>query len=284
MGSDKKGKLTGNGNTIIHFVANVDSTETALTGGHQSRMNLIDEWPDQVNTELKVPTTLNYENGNIRWGFELDAVEKKYEWFKLEQNPNISKHELTRSYPKTTIPPRDAAHVEKLITDYLSLLRKHVEARIKATFDGLEALFRDISWEYIITVPALWPEIAQNTTLKCAGGAGMASSCDVRIITEPEAAGIYALDTMSREINLAVDDTFVICDAGGGTVDLISYTITALGKTPQLAESAPGNGGLCGSTFLDREFDEWLRNRFLGFGCQVQISHSGLAWTGVGNV
>jgi len=27
-------------------------------------------------------------------------------------------------------------------------------------------------------------------------------------------------------------------------------------------ESAPGKGGLCGSTFLDRRFDRWLRDKF----------------------
>lgn len=71
-------------------------------------------------------------------------------------------------------------------------------------------------WEYIITVPAVWPEAAQNTTRRCAENAGMASTRPVQIITEPEAAGIYALEHMSQEIGLSEGDTFVICDAGGG--------------------------------------------------------------------
>jgi hypothetical protein len=32
-----------------------------------------------------------------------------------------------------------------------------------------------------------------------------------------------------------------------------------------LEESAPGNGALCGSTFLDRQFDDWIRRKFSGF-------------------
>lgn len=48
------------------------------------------------------------------------------------------------------------------------------------------------------------------------------------------------------------------------TVDLISYTITSLSPT-RLEESAPGNGELCGSTFLDRRFDQWLSQKFSGF-------------------
>ena len=49
------------------------------------------------------------------------------------------------------------------------------------------------------------------------------------------------------------------------TVDLISYTITSLKPVTRLDESAAGSGGLCGSTFLDRQFDEWLRRKFFGF-------------------
>lgn len=106
--------------------------------------------------------------------------------------------------------------MEELITGYLRPLRQHAEDRIKASFAGLEPLLRGTVWEYIITVPALWPEKAKNTTMRCAKKAGMAPTTPVRIISEPEAAGIYALDTMIRDVDLSIGDTFVICDAGGG--------------------------------------------------------------------
>jgi hypothetical protein len=38
-----------------------------------------------------------------------------------------------------------------------------------------------------------------------------------------------------------VGDAFVICDAGGGTVDLISYEVTALDPL-ELKELIPGTG------------------------------------------
>lgn len=165
--------------------------------------------------------TLQYDDDNgdpSRWGFqtELDPSESKYQWFKLELDPKL-KRSLGRKYPKTTIPPRDEAHVEKLITNYLEQLRKHAESRIKASFAGSnESLLVGIPWAYIITVPAVWPEAAQNATRRYAEMAGMASMEPVQIITEPEAAGIYALEIMSREMGLSVGDTFIICDAGGG--------------------------------------------------------------------
>jgi hypothetical protein len=50
----------------------------------------------------------------------------------------------------------------------------------------------------------------------------------------------------------------VLCDAGGGTVDLISYTIIELYPVLRIEEAAPGSGGLCGSTFLNHRFAEYL--------------------------
>ena len=41
---------------------------------------------------------------------------------------------------------------------------------------------------------------------------------------------------------LKVGDAFVLCDAGGGTVDLISYEITKLDPTLELRELVPGTG------------------------------------------
>ena len=48
------------------------------------------------------------------------------------------------------------------------------------------------------------------------------------------------------------------------TVDLISYTVQSLDPILQLEEAAPGSGGACGSTFLDRIFAKMLNDKFKG--------------------
>ena len=60
---------------------------------------------------------------------------------------------------------------------------------------------------------------------------------------------------------MAVDDTIVVCDAGGGTVDLISYTITRLNPILQVREAAGGTGGMCGSAFLNQGFRKFLKEK-----------------------
>jgi hypothetical protein len=42
---------------------------------------------------------------------------------------------------------------------------------------------------------------------------------------------------------------------------LISYTITALYPILKVKEAAAGTGGLCGSTFLNRRFGEFLTSK-----------------------
>jgi len=68
-------------------------------------------------------------------------------------------------------------------------------------------------------VPAVWSDAAQAKTRKCAESAGMGSGSTLHMISEPEAAAIYALDRIDKH-DLHIGDTFVVCDAGGGTVDL----------------------------------------------------------------
>lgn len=119
--------------------------------------------------------------------------------------------------------PENDQQVRDLITEYLKHFREHVEKSIKESLElgggRQDLLLRDIRWEYIITVPAMWPESAQNITERCAREAGMAPHRPVQIIAEPEAAGIYALDHMNQELEMKARDTFVICDAGGGYVE-----------------------------------------------------------------
>lgn len=82
----------------------------------------------------------------------------------------------------------------------------------------------------------------------------------IRLISEPEAAAVYTLRAIQPN-SLSVGDHFVVCDAGGGTVDLISYEITEMAPALLVEESSIGTGGLCGSVFLNYAFEDHCRRR-----------------------
>ncbi|KAL9130078.1 MAG: hypothetical protein Q9217_001637 [Psora testacea] len=223
---------------------------------------IIIQWPDSTTGGLegvssdKVPTELRYEQDQVRWGFQVDDFGLRHQWFKLDLDPMHCRgiSDLSRQYPdQHALPPGYSATSEKLCTDYLSSLRTHTEEVLKHKLPA--SIIKSTPIEYIITVPAVWSDTAQAKTRSCAFNAGMGK--DLQIISEPEAAAIYALHAMDPH-SIQIGDTFVLCDAGGGTVDLISYTVSELKPILKVQEAASGAGRLCGSTFLNRIFSTFL--------------------------
>ena len=205
---------------------------------------------------MTINSELRYEGEECKWGFQVDDYGLRHQWFKLDLDPSQSRgiSDLSRQYPdQHALPPGYNASAEKLCTDYLTSLRKHTEQVLQHKLPS--SIIKSTPLEYIITVPAVWSDTAQAKTRNCAFNAGMGK--DVQIISEPEAAAIYALHAMDPH-SIEVGDTFVLCDAGGGTVDLISYTVSELKPILKVTEAAPGSGRLCGSTFLNRIFNKFL--------------------------
>lgn len=52
----------------------------------------------------------------------------------------------------------------------------------------------------------------------------------------------------------------MVCDAGGGTVDLISYEIKQTNPL-RIEESAEGSGACCGAVMLNAEFEDLIRTK-----------------------
>lgn len=172
--------------------------------------------------------TLKYlKNGKSqipKWGYQIEDTEERHEWFKLDLDPHhgqgLGQSDLARRYPSTTaLPTGQGKSTEELVTDYLTALQKHVSQVLQQMLTNAVLQRNPVS--YIITVPAVWSAMAQAKTKECAEAAGMGRGESLYIISEPEAAAMYALDAMSPH-DLEEGDTFVVCDAGGG-YDIFLY-------------------------------------------------------------
>lgn len=167
---------------------------------------------------------LRYDNGgttgSFKWGFGIGKrpTDRVHEWFKLGLCPEYegrraAESELEREYPSSiALPAVRGEEAEKLAVDYLSGLKKCVDEHFAANF---HELVNEIPRQYIVTVPAIWDHREQDRTRRCAERAGMGRGSDLQVVSEPEAAAIYALERMPR-VGLGKGDTFIICDAGGG--------------------------------------------------------------------
>ena len=204
---------------------------------------------------------IQYDGDIFHWGFQIGEFEPRNKWFKLGLDASSDRAKLgqlliatdAENAPTANQPPTT------MVTDYLTALRKHVEVVLhhKLTADFLKST----PIRYILTVPAIWPEAAEAKTRACAEKAGMGKASELQIISEPEAAATYAVYQMKQQ-DVTEGKTFVLADAGGGTVDLISYTISQLEPSFEMMEAVPGSGAFAGSSFLNRRFQDFLRKRF----------------------
>ncbi|GJN84979.1 hypothetical protein PLIIFM63780_008543 [Purpureocillium lilacinum] len=223
----------------------------------------VNSWPISTSAREgessdKVPTKLRYTKcSDVQWGFAIPDTapqDEVIEWFKLNLDPSLEQV----SQDAATGMGRGSLGADRIVTDYMSALNEHLIYTLRQKLG--DAVARNMPLEFVVTVPAIWSDLAKDRTRKaCQRAFGLsASQCPVHLVSEPEAAAIYALHGLDHH-GLQVDDTMVVVDAGGGTVDLISYTITGLKPILQVEEAAPGTGALCGSTFLNMRFAKFLK-------------------------
>jgi hypothetical protein len=102
------------------------------------------------------------------------------------------------------------------------------------------------------------PKPHRGKTRSRAAKAGM--SAGLKLVPEPEAAIMHAVDQelSQREVG----DIVVVCDAGGGTVDLVSYIVDELKPMLEISELVPGTRNACGSNLLNRMFRQMRGGKF----------------------
>ncbi|KAF9969247.1 hypothetical protein BGZ73_008503 [Actinomortierella ambigua] len=223
----------------------------------------ITKWPRHLAQYPKTPTLSLYKRDSTRildWGHAarlamLKPSAKDYTLlrkFKLQLDENLNSPPLENG-----ISALDA------VTHYLRKLHGHVMSEL---MKGFMKNFEPNQFQYCLTVPAMWSDSAKNTMRKAAIGAGLIQPNDppnrLILISEPEAAAMYC-ERMVDRFALKDGDRFMICDAGGGTVDLIVFEVSEPpGQTRHLREVTRGHGASCGSVFLDANMERLLERKF----------------------
>jgi molecular chaperone DnaK (HSP70) len=150
--------------------------------------------------------------------------------------------------------PHRSFKVVDIIADYLRLLWERMEVRLNRKF-----VMSEIKWS--LTIPAIWSDAEKAAMRKAAFKAGLIPKEDISedhfvLILEPEAAAAWCLEERKKLGTPLVDgESFLVVDAGGGTVDLTSHMIVG-GK---LKELTIGSGGPCGSSEINAAFWKYLQ-------------------------
>lgn len=245
----------------IDFGTTYSGVSWAVNAGDK-KIHLITDWINpgasysNPNSD-KVPTLISYNAGGTKWGFEAAALEQpSIHWFKILLEP---KHKYAKIVQEVTNANSVLGKINKspqdVAADYLQTLWTYAQEDIRR---HKSSGCNDQSTKIVITVPAMWSEEAKLRTKKAAKAAGLPN--EVSLVSEPEAAALAVLRNRKKGEALAKGDVFVVCDAGGGTVDLISYRIRKTDPL-EIEECAPGIGGLCGSAFIDMSFEKFVKTK-----------------------
>lgn len=241
--------------------------------GKPGQIHSVTKWPSRShqNSDLeKTPTAFEVSysaNGDevVTWGYDLPEGAQPFRWFKLflVEQDRLPEHlktwdelnEARERLRRAGLDPVDA------VAKYLKELWVHALKQIRNALGPTDAY----RYHILLTVPAIWKDAARQKMREAAEKAGLleprlAGTTTLTLISEPEAGAISTLFSLEGRPGIVQGDSILIVDAGGGTVDLISYTVDSLSPFT-LSECVEGTGGLCGAVFLDRSFKQFLRKQ-----------------------
>ena len=211
---------------------------------------------------------------------------KSYSWFKLlldeAEATKYDDPQLATSEGKGVLSKPSFKSAVDLCADFLQEIAGFAHAYLaqRISHEVLAATPLDFRF----TVPAVWTDKARSDTRRAARQAAKQAQLpfhrdtQIDLIREPEAAAIATLHSLSRgasEQQIKPGDSVLICDCGGGTVDIISYRVKAIEPKLDFHELVAGTGGKCGSTYVDREFIKWMESTFKGFYTNLNWANRG---------
>ncbi|KAF3892548.1 Actin-like ATPase domain-containing protein [Trichophyton interdigitale] len=253
----------------------------STTGSDIKDVIVIGTWPGpsrDSETVFKAPSRIAYPldnplNRTIRWGFQVEPGMTTYSWTKLLLDRNTALGEFDdptlEGASKTGILQLPCGKsAVGVVGDFLKEVRTHIlkmiEKQITKEVLGITPI------EYWFTVPAIWSDQAKAQTKTAAQRAGFAYNIErpndqIFMVTEPEAAAIAALNKTATDglgASFKPGDGVLVCDCGGGTVDITTYLINKVEPLLSFEELCTGIGGKCGSTAIDRNLYRLMSRRF----------------------
>ncbi|XWX00793.1 hypothetical protein V2A60_008814 [Cordyceps javanica] len=219
----------------------------------------------------KAPSTIAFADENVEllrdvWGYQVKPRLRSCAWTKL-----LLDESAQSSYDDPNIYHSTEAGLMRLPSG------RTAEDVTAAYFKGLYTMFEEtttsmfsrvgadeLAVEFWLTVPASWSERAKLLTKRAALRAGFGARAGDRImlISEPEAAAHYVLKSGIHRLQSFVQPKtgVMVCDCGGGTVDITTYEVTQTEPTVKLRETVVA--GKCGSSYIDRNLHQLLAKRF----------------------
>ncbi|MDZ7966419.1 MAG: Hsp70 family protein [Nostoc sp. DedSLP03] len=222
-----------------------NKTLTHLLYSRDEGKNIVDAWGWPAKKRLF----------DIQRSFDDPQGYYFFENFKMKLHQGQDKNS---NAPDITTNDGQTFAVLDLISDYVKLLKELALEEIKNSTAGY---LKDSEILWCLTIPAIWTNAEKQFMRKAAQKAGLvgegsAEAERLLLVLEPEAAAIYCQD--KEKSQLEPETRFMVVDCGGGTVDITVHEVL---QDRKLKEVVIGKGGKYGSTYIDKDFEKYLRKK-----------------------
>ncbi|KAI7894377.1 uncharacterized protein EV154DRAFT_415168, partial [Mucor mucedo] len=268
--------------TIIDIGTTFSGSCFSYVKDNKSIVHVI-KWPNQRSNDTfeKTPTACLYNKETppqlLKWG--KDATNY------LQTNPNdpnvvfVEQFKLNLKEDFCQQAGREKLEIYRTAAiDFLREINKYTCDQLNQTVDPDSSSDHTNKCRYVLTVPATW---VNKDILMMRDIAIEANLIDAShdpeerliIIDEAHAASLfckreYCMMDDGSTSKLSQGERYMVCDAGGGTVDLATYECTGSEHESSKishCQLALESGGYCGSTFLDKNMERYLRDHvFIG--------------------
>ncbi|QRV77751.1 heat shock protein 70 kDa 12A [Ceratobasidium sp. AG-Ba] len=257
----------------------IGTTQSAVAFAHlypngPQSLYRVSAWPGQETHrgESKIPTLVYYDQRGkaVSFGAEalkLETAEKAEEqgWllarhFKLHLHPDAmkQKHNLKVQPLPAGIP------LEKIYTDFMVYLMKHTQEFFEARIIDGPKVWQDLHKDMTIVIahPNGWTIKEQNFLRKAAVAAKYTTEAkahaQIHFVSEAEASVHFCMFHSDIQNRLSPNVNFIVCDAGGSTVDTTAYCVKTAAPMLELEEKKASACVQAGAVFVDLECENHL--------------------------
>ncbi|KAH1381059.1 hypothetical protein KXW98_004824 [Aspergillus fumigatus] len=232
-----------------------------------SNIRLVRSWPAPCGqfSSPHVPSRIAYPQGNcaiqgISWGFLIEHGVPASSGTKLllDSGVDITEFSDTVLEAATGLGIMKLPHGKiaiQVVTEFLREVYVNICRELEKHLAMLHSplRLRDVQMEFWVTTPAALDQVMTGWAIT------------IYMLCEPEAAALATFKTMplyGPEMQIKPGDGVLVCDCGGGTVDVTSYLISEVSPRLSFDELTSAVCGMCGATAIDRNFYLLVSERF----------------------
>ncbi|KAF8695747.1 ATP binding, partial [Rhizoctonia solani] len=242
-------------------------------GGPQS-IHRVMEWPGQESQkgESKIPTLVYYDSNNKPVSFGAAALKPEIAEKAEDEHWKLARHFKLHLHPEA-MKNKHNLHAQPLpagvslltiYTDFMVYLMQHTKSYFESRIIDGQKVWEEHHNDMTIVLahPNGWGVKEQNFLRQAAIAANYVPSSkaisQVRFVSEAEASVHFCMFHGDLHNRLKPDTTFIVCDAGGSTIDTTAYCVKTASPLLELEEKKASACVQAGGVFVDGEFEQYL--------------------------